>query len=58
MCLYETDVGPNSVDDGEEIILSSDIDTDGEVGLFLDHELQEGSRSGILVFICPVGIAA
>lgn len=39
-CLYETDIGSNSVDDGEEIALSSDINADGEVRFFLCHDIQ------------------
>lgn len=56
-CLYETDIGSNSVDDGKEIFLLSDINTDGEVGSFLCHEMQEGSRSGIVVFLSAIFIA-
>lgn len=58
ICLYETDVGSNSVDDGEEIFLSSDINADGEIGFFLCHEIQQGSRSRIVVFLSPIFIAA
>lgn len=37
-CLYETDIGSNGVDDGEKVLLSSDIDADGQVGFFLCHK--------------------
>lgn len=57
ICLYETDIRSNSVDDGNEISLSGDINTDGEVGSFLCHEIQEGSCSGIVVFLSTIFIA-
>lgn len=58
MCLYETDIRSNSVDDGKEILLSSDINANGKVGSFLRHETQKGSRSGIDVFLSTIFIAA
>lgn len=58
ICLYETDIGSNSVDDGKEVFLVSDINADGEVGSFLCHEIQEGSRCGIVVFLSAIFIAA
>lgn len=57
-CLYETDMGPNSVDDGEKISLSSDINADGEVCFFLCHEIQQGSRSRVAMFLGTIFIAA
>jgi len=58
ICLYETDMGPNSVDDDEEIFLSSDIDADGEVCFFLFHEMEQGSCSRVAVFLSTIFIAA
>ena len=56
--LYETDMRSNSIDDGKEILLASDIDTDGEIGSFLCHEMQEGPRGGIVVFLSTIFVAA
>lgn len=51
-------MGSNGVDDGEEIGFSGDVDTDGKVGFLPCHEVQEGSCSGIIVFLSTIFITA
>lgn len=57
ICLYETHVWCNGLDDVEEVLRPSDIYTNSQVGFFRVHASKQSPSSGICVFFCAILVA-
>lgn len=55
-CLYETDEGPDDVNDREKVLRFGHIDANREIRLFPLHGLEEELCSGIRVLQSPLAV--